>query len=915
MTHLLSLIYDEVSTLKKVLQDHFPEINLSNQNDAFTNFLETTIIAYHHENAFEKRAVDKRILQRIKSPESLKKEVFNVWSKQRGSHIDFELQQKFYNSSEAQIHQLYFLIGSQKCYSILSSMCLFSLIGNKNVVQRTGLFCHYSPRFNDKIRLKSVPLTFEDDEDDEDVSAMECETKSLKSWGKIWRDIICKNKKAFKGKAPKGNLRRPESTALVQHVCKNRTFMYKQDMQPEVFARKFKNDTVDSLLDRIFSLYQQEHLREDLDFRSILSQIMLNHKKCFSGAKPSLVNRSCPLPFGFFKGSCDDIESLVNSYSTHEQVCNFIRRTLIQVFPSHLLGMRQGSQGVKNRRSFYVGLKIWVTSGYTVRLEIKNLIRQIPLQSISWLRRFKTRNDRKQAFESLIRFMIQYFNDLLSIMFYATETQFGRSEIFFFRREVWDRISRHHQFHGLQPVSGQENGQIFSRCRLIPKKTSVRMICPDAKGFSSLAHKKSLVSLLRILRLQEEQGNKTTKLSAQHKKTKTFTQLHSFVECLRRGNQDEQRMFLVKVDIRDCYPSIKHDILSGIVQKKLRLWKECSMKDSMEDSIEDSPDGTGCVFARQVQLPFVLNGKLCFRSHYLPMSSKNKDLLANESFLQTIQLKNRIIVPGNLEVIRDPVASILSHFKHLVKTGEDKMFLMTQGLRQGGSLSSDLCSLYMDDFIDYVFSGVTNVDVVYEADDILFATPDMKLGESLLSRLLKGGNIYNFHVNPTKIFSNFIPSSEDLSFITVTRQVPFCGFLFDEESRSIRANYDTFTGKSIRYSFNFNPFFSFDRMSDNLIAQVSHLRAFLMDLRFNEEVVIVQNLLERVLLVSMKFASYIIEAPAFKDTPNGVMMTLFAKKLVQKVIQMQRSWSRMDQCFKGYLSSQDIAFISTRGIL
>ena len=321
------------------------------------------------------------------------------------------------------------------------------------------------------------------------------------------------------------------------------------------------------------------------------------------------------------------------------------------------------------------------------------------------------------------------------------------------------------------------------------------------------------------------------------------------------------------------------------------------------------------MFARQVQLPFVLNGKLCFRSHYLPMSSKNKDLLANESFLQTIQLKNRIIVPGNLEVIRDPVASILSHFKHLVKTGEDKMFLMTQGLRQGGSLSSDLCSLYMDDFIDYVFSGVTNVDVVYEADDILFATPDMKLGESLLSRLLKGGNIYNFHVNPTKIFSNFIPSSEDLSFITVTRQVPFCGFLFDEESRSIRANYDTFTGKSIRYSFNFNPFFSFDRMSDNLIAQVSHLRAFLMDLRFNEEVVIVQNLLERVLLVSMKFASYIIEAPAFKDTPNGVMMTLFAKKLVQKVIQMQRSWSRMDQCFKGYLSSQDIAFISTRGIL
>jgi len=896
MTALLYQIYDQVVYLKELISNY--ELSIGQDND-FTNFLDTTIVAWHH--GFYPQVVDTKILNRIQTPEFLKSQVIKVWSKQGWGHIPADVSRAFYLDKESHFMELLDVMGPEKYFSLLTQPCIFSLTkSNGNVIQRTGLSCHYSPRRNDKISLKSVGgLSQKDDNENE----AEMEEEATETWGKTWGEIVSSNGHLFKGKIPRQSNKKSESSAQLAHICNNKKFMYCISKTPNKFVRTYKNQTMESLLDRIFSLFQQNFLKQNSCFMHLLGRILTNHTNTFSlSRKPSLINRCCPLPKGFFRsGSFRDISCLVKASLSQKQVCNFIRLVLIQVFPSGLFGNmdEDSKQGLKNRRLFYKGLKIWLTSGFTVRLELKNLIRGISLSSISWLNDFKTRIEKKQAFESFVRFIIIYFNDLISVMFYATETQFGRSQIFFYRQEVWERISQFHQFHGLQPVSGHENGKVFSRCRLIPKKSSVRMICPDAKAFVSVTQKKCLVSLLRTIRTRPDYTISTPK------KFKIFTRIDNFIASIREDGEGE--LFAVKVDIRDCYPSIKHDVLSGIVQNKLRNWMK-------------SLDMT-CVFVRQVHLPFVRKRKLIYRSYFLPIPSQNRDLMNDASFLEAIELQNRVVVPSSLEVIKDPVGSILPHFKHLVKVNAEKLFLMTQGLRQGGSLSSDLCSLYMDEFIHHFLNGMTIrandvvVHVVYEADDILFASKNKESVELLMTRFIRETNLYNLQVNPDKIFSNFLPSSPSLSFVNVTPKVPFCGLLFDSGTRSILSNFDTFIGGGIKYSFNCNPFLSFDHLADNLIGQVGHMKPILLDERFNHPLIIVQNILERVLLLATKFASFIIASPSLRKDSNGYIMCLFAKKLTQKLVLQRRSWIRADLLFKSSLSSHEIAFICCRGIL
>lgn len=638
------------------------------------------------------------------------------------------------------------------------------------------------------------------------------------------------------------------------------------------FREQFERMTPSELLEGM--MYRQhQSLLMTTSFPALIQHLIQRHNKFF---KSKFRVQSI---FPVVLQDRSDVSELVKKYSSHAEVCNFMRIVLFDVFPAQLFGSK------KQLRLFYRSLTLLVISSFTVRFQYKNFIRGIGVNAIDWLSLMETEDDKKSAFGSFIKWTIDYFVRLLQSFFYVTETQFGKFELFFYRKDVWHKIISCSRIDGLTLTT---RPMTCDRTRLIPKRSSVRLICPDApnnKLTDGVKERQALVSVLQSMRSDS--------------RPLFFDDFSDFCETVREI--PDEKLFLVKADIRDCYPCIRQDLMADIIRKKMTCLT--SQKDCRQ------------LICQEVGSVITNSGSLKVQTHFVPILSQQELLSScSPSIGQEMGfsvLRNRILVPSSEITIHDPVRKIVSQFKGNVMKHGPNLYLLSQGIRQGGSLSPELCRLYMESFLCSLFHDLSGLHVAVRADDMLIASSDRRTAVTAMQLLMDGSHVFNFRANSEKVFANFDTGTN----VQVMSELPFCGSLFHCKRRAVTADFSQFEARHLKYSFNCNPFATGRSMALYVAGQFSHMRHHLLNTKINGNDVVCWNLYERSVFQAMRFACYLLSSPTYRDSQDINLVKYFTNLVIYKAYHVYRVWEKKQDSISDLLTSQDVHFVSSSAIL
>ena len=615
-------------------------------------------------------------------------------------------------------------------------------------------------------------------------------------------------------------------------------------------------------IEQIFSFASFVRLASSDQFKGIMEEVKTSHKRCFL---KSLVDKFCPMTTSV---NSREMVSLLKDVKSHENVCELMRRILFFVFPKKLFG------SCGNRDKVYRSLKLIVVSGYNVQLLAKNLIRKIDLKTVPWLSILPGGIQRK-TFEEMSLWICNYIISCLRYYFYVTETKFDKSKLHFYRKETWNRIcelemDRQVKAEVLDSLTSASQ-EMYSKCsgfcwsgaRFVPKTDSVRMINrlykpPDSHGIYS-RELKGLRSLLQLL-LKNDQ-----KIVLNHNK---FPDVIRSIKQ-RHENNINSNLYFIRADIKHCYPSIRHDVLIDVIETRMKT-----------------------VFG---SLPSCINIQL-----YNFLGLKNFTAKRNPEFVvieskgarEVPKVKNTVTIPGESFRLNAPLEKIKIYVDDAVIKFGSRMYRMKQGIRQGALLSADLCTLYMERFVNESF-GSLHVDedhLLLEADDLIIFTDSHQRAHCYLNILLKGSEKYNLVLNLDKLRVNFLAAS--LKDINISNDIIFFSYSFSTFDQELTFDFTPYAGKDVKYSFACNPFLSFEKMARRLIRQL-RFNPGIMDRRINGKEIIIRNLFERVHLQAFRMAAFVLASQdERKITFDSPHLYNFIVGVIEKVSRLNRSWSK-----------------------
>jgi hypothetical protein len=637
---------------------------------------------------------------------------------------------------------------------------------------------------------------------------------------------------------------------LSSKVIYQKNFMYDSSSKSEnMFRWMFSSITASSLIQTEFPIQHQKYLLHEAEdsLLVLLQQMMRNHSDLFK--EKFTLHKFCHVTIDRKK----DVSELVSRYCEHSDVCNLIRIVLFGVFPFQLFGTKG------HRRRFFRSLTLLVTSSYTVRYQYKNMTCGIRLQDVIWLAKLESRRDKLMAFGIFVKWTVDYFMSLLRGFFYATETQFGRFRIFFYPKHVWHKICKFSRTNGLQLTTASVT---YERTRLIPKKKAVRMICPDRtpQKEADIREQGALVAVLQMIRSDA--------------RPLIFDNFSEF--CMKVRAWQTSHLFMIKADIQDCYPSIRHEVMAHIIKKKVYTFFG-SKKESR------------LIHCQEIRSLCSNSGSLKVQTHFMPLRHHlhQSEHQSNGEEFNFTGLRNRVLVPSVIITIEEPVQKITSQFRgNVIKQGEE-FYLLSEGIRQGGRLSPDLCYLYMESFLSALFHDADQIHIALKADDILIAAPDADVAQRAFQRILEGSEKFNFRANREKIFTNF-PAEPGVQMQSL---IPFCGSLYDCDRRSVIADFSRFQEIHMRFSFNCNPFQNGYFMARYMASHFSHMRSHLMDPRLNDADIVVKNIYERSLFQSMKFACFLLSSEWHNKSQDVPLLQYFSHLLARRAYRLYDGWS------------------------
>ncbi|EFX01630.1 telomerase reverse [Grosmannia clavigera kw1407] len=576
-----------------------------------------------------------------------------------------------------------------------------------------------------------------------------------------------------------------------------------------------------------------------------------------TGQDPAPQRQQC-VPYSSKSGpELKSTTPLVELATPLQRVSTFCQAVILNVVPNDFWG--NGEAQAKNRQAVLKKVDLFLRLRRFETLNLHDLMQGIKISDILWLappglRKGKiSQTDvqkRRQIFAEFLYYLFDSFLiPLVRSNFYVTESSSHRNKLFFFRHDVWRRITepalvglKARMFedikHGeaLQILGSRDLG--YGQIRLLPKQATVRPIMnlrrrTAVKGGTRLgssantilapvqAMLKFEILMFSLLKKQhpERLGSGMFSVGTLFKKLKEFKK--------RMASESQHTFYLAKVDVKSAFDTMPQEAVVELVHK-LSSHRAYYMDKHVEMAAPENR-GLGGVFNAAVKGDFVPMRRWKTIASASTDASGFHDVV--ESSLATYQ-RNAIFADTAYRKPRDSASLVglaASHIlQNLVKIGK-KFYRQKTGIPQGSVLSALLCNCFYAEleaeelgFLDA--DGSKGCLLLRLIDDFLLITTDQSKAARFVEVMHRGLPQYGVAVSSDKSLVNFDlqgPDGKSVSRVANGAWFPYCGLVVNCLTLDIAKDWETKKQEHAR-----SPGHNFKRKIFNGFKVLSHVMFF-----------------------------------------------------------------------------------------
>jgi telomerase reverse transcriptase len=597
-------------------------------------------------------------------------------------------------------------------------------------------------------------------------------------------------------------------------------------------------------------------------------------------------------------------------------VCQAVLR---RVLPRDAFG--NGPEGASNWDVFLRSVDHFIKKRRNETLNLHVMVQGIKICAVPWLKPPKLANlkmsacDRDKRWEIFNEFVYYIIDSLLIPLirsnFYVTESAVHRSRLFYFRHDVWRRIS--------EPSLAQLKLTMFeevalerartlghSTIRLLPKLSGVRIIAnlkkkvmKSFRGKMVLSNgiNKQLEPLFDVLNYERSQqplrlGSSIFSSNEVHRRLKEF-----------KSRLGGQRLYFVKLDIKSCFDSIPQD---GLVELAEALLQSNQYRIHTHAEIKGGEEKLSRRFPRKA-LP--VDECILFSAEVASELAMDRKRTV---FADTGNLRIQNTQPL-LNMLREHITS------NTVKIGK-KHYRQKNGIPQGSILSSLLCSFFYGAFEAENLSFLDERSLLVRLiDDFLLVTTDLVAARRFLEVMASGNAKYGISVQASKSLTNFDASvnGRKIPRLHGTTAFPYIGLTIDTSILSVakeRASKDPEVRNGLTVQVRQAGRAFRTKVLHSLKIQ---MLGMVLDTQLNSRVEVLINLYQCFMEMAMKMCRY-VDAMAAKPSAGLVVGVL--GESVQLAFNLMRQQSRVRerlgyQCEVSRLQTEWVAGVAMEAVL
>ncbi|CAK7270640.1 Telomerase reverse transcriptase [Sporothrix epigloea] len=556
------------------------------------------------------------------------------------------------------------------------------------------------------------------------------------------------------------------------------------------------------------------------DAMALIEKMQKRHSRC---AYLPLLDHYCPdgrPPNEYAARSSETVSASANSAplivlaTPLTQVSAFCRAVIQKVVPPEFWG--SDVDGTRNKTAVLRKVDFFIRLQRYENLNLHAVLHGVKIAKVKWLQPPKLKynnmsqtdfHKRQALFAEFLYFVFDgLLMPLIAANFYVTESSTHRGQLFYFRHDIWRRISEPALTAlisaRLEPLVTDEalrrmevRGLGFGKLRLLPKKTTVRPIVNMRRIIPSKGNARMPPSINTVLRpvdamLKLEMKEHPDRLGSSMFSTHSiYTRLKSFRERMHAKNK--HLFYFAKVDVQAAFDTIPQKAM-------IRLLGTVPEHPSyrMNQHVEITP--TGVDPSRKVTTrtapgsltPSQKGTAATPRQVWRTLANASDDATGfHEAIESSIahNKRNTVFVESAFAKTHyaEPLARLAAThiWDNIIKVGS-KFYRQKVGIPQGSVLSSTLCSYFYADleekelgFLRASAGEDQDCILLRLIDDFLLISTDRAKAARFVEVMQRGHPAYGVDVNPSKSLVNFAlqVDGKPVPRLAKGQHFPYCG--------------------------------------------------------------------------------------------------------------------------------------------
>ncbi|KAI9042294.1 telomerase reverse transcriptase [Aspergillus affinis] len=619
--------------------------------------------------------------------------------------------------------------------------------------------------------------------------------------------------------------------------------------------------------------------------------------------------------------------NLMDYATPSSSVSAFCRAVLRQLFSPQWYGA--GQQGNINQNIVLNHVDRFVRMRRSETLSIHEICKGIKVTSIPWLEHPNTEgqqqklslSDLRKRTELLHEFIYYIFDSILMPLirssFYVTESQSHRGRLFYFRHDMWHRLTQKpladlklSMFDEIRPERAasilRRRSLGYGSLRLMPKTTGIRPLMNLSRpmlvnGKWGKSINKTIAPVHSMLNYELKRkparlGSSMNCVGDIHPRLKAFKD-----QWATHTNSSRPPFYFVKLDIQSSFDTIPQQKLIPLVEnlvseERYHVSNHHEVRPSDEFSSMWPSDGSRQSKGQQ---------KYAGRAGPATETQSLVETIANGGVSRrgnTVFVSDQVQMDYSAEDLLDLLDEHLQN--NLVKFGR-KYFRQRNGIPQGSRVSSLLCNLFYGEMEREVlgFLDTNEAKLLRLVDDFLLITSNSTLAMKFLTVMVRGQPEYGVTVNPSKSLVNFAVEVEGTHIprLIDTSLFPYCGTLIDVRTLEVHKDHDRMleggdtAAAALSNSLNITSFKTPGRAlhQKTLTSFKALMHPMYLDTTHNSLTVVLSNVYTNFLTTAMKMYRY-MRALRGRSHPTPAVVIQIIRNLTElalRLVQTKRQQS------------------------